>query len=412
MRTIIRDAMIFDGTGSPPSPGTVIVEDDRIAAICRPEDAVETSPSDIEIHARGMTLMPGLIEAHAHLSWPSSVEHIYHDFMLPPDEMKAAAWRNARILLDYGFTSAYSAGALGERLEPELKRAIDAGEVPGPRLVPSTIERAPEGDGTGIHHGRGADAMRQFVAFCDEVGVQSVKLVISGESAIKPGSSHDILYEDAELQAAKEEIAKHKLWLAVHAYTPRAVRMAIDAGARILYHCSYADEQTMDLLEAHKDQIFVAPAIGIVVATLEMTPPPHIDVEPMKKNARELLALSKVLVPELKKRGVRVLPGGDYGFPFNPNGLNARDLQHFVDLYGYTPTEALVAATKLGGQLMGMGDELGLVKEGYLADLLLVDGDPTSDVSVLQDKDRLHMVMKGGHMHKAPQSSPHTLQAS
>jgi imidazolonepropionase-like amidohydrolase len=122
----------------------------------------------------------------------------------------------------------------------------------------------------------------------------------------------------------------------------------------------------------------------------------------MKAAAVPVIELSKKLIPELKRRGVRVLPGGDYGFPFNPNGTNARDLQHFVDLFGYTPTEALVAATKLGGELMGRGHELGLVAPGYLADLLLVDGDPTQDVSILQNRAKLLMIMKGGKMHKAP----------
>ena len=103
---------------------------------------------------------------------------------------------------------------------------------------------------------------------------------------------------------------------------------------------------------------------------------------------------------EVRKRGIRALPGGDYGFAFNPIGTNARDLEHFVNLFGYSPSEALIAATKLGGELMGMN--LGQVKEGYLADLLLVDGDPTHDVSILQDRDSFLAIMKDGGFYKAP----------
>jgi imidazolonepropionase-like amidohydrolase len=106
------------------------------------------------------------------------------------------------------------------------------------------------------------------------------------------------------------------------------------------------------------------------------------------------------LYPKMRKRGIRVLPGGDYGFPYNPIGRNARDLQWFVELLGYTPIEALVAATKLGGELMGRGELLGQVKPGYLADLLLVDGDPTRDVRVLQDPAKLAVIMKDGKFHK------------
>lgn len=145
-----------------------------------------------------------------------------------------------------------------------------------------------------------------------------------------------------------------------------------------------------------------APGAGVSVAALETNPPPHVDMTHMKASAAERLELEKKLVPELKRRGVRVLIGGDYGFPFNPHGTEARDLEHFVTLYGFTPAEALRAATMYGGQLMGRGDELGLVREGYLADLLLVDGDPTEDITILQDKSRLKMIMKGGKLHKAP----------
>jgi imidazolonepropionase-like amidohydrolase len=97
-----------------------------------------------------------------------------------------------------------------------------------------------------------------------------------------------------------------------------------------------------------------------------------------------------------------VLPGGDYGFAWNPIGTNARDFEHFVNMFGYTPAETLKAATKLGGEIMGMGDELGLVKQGYLADLIMVDGDPLEDISLFQDQDNFLMIMKNGEYHKEP----------
>jgi imidazolonepropionase-like amidohydrolase len=103
---------------------------------------------------------------------------------------------------------------------------------------------------------------------------------------------------------------------------------------------------------------------------------------------------------DLKKRGVRVLPGGDYGFMWNPHGRNARDLRYFVDLLGFTPMEAIVAATKWGGEIMGMGDELGQIKAGCLADLLVVDGDPLADLAILEDATRLAAIMKDGVFHK------------
>jgi imidazolonepropionase-like amidohydrolase len=113
-----------------------------------------------------------------------------------------------------------------------------------------------------------------------------------------------------------------------------------------------------------------------------------------------VLELACALIPELRRRGVRVLPGGDYGFPTNPIGRNARDLEHFVNLFGYSAEAALSAATFFGGQMMRKIGPLGLIQKGYLADLILIDGNPLVDVSILQNKDRICMVMQGGRMHK------------
>jgi imidazolonepropionase-like amidohydrolase len=406
MRHVISNVGIFDGTGSPPSRGTVIVRDDRIENVLPEGVSFGSQRGDVLIDGLDGTVMPGMVEAHAHLTWPSSVEKIYPQFILPPDEMRAATWRNARILLESGFTSAYSAGALHETIEVELRGDIAAGRTPGPRLKASTIERSPEGaqsvETGSVSHGRGPTAVRDFVVRCKQIGIDSVKLVISGEDALKPGSSQDILYTEEELQAAGEAARSADLWLAAHTQAAEAVKMALRNGVRTLYHCTYADSEALEMLIARKDEIFVAPAIGIIVATLEAKPPPHIDMSGMKESAKPVIERTSKLIPTLKRYGVRALPGGDYGFPFNPNGLNARDLQHFTDLYGYTPAEALVAATKLGGELMGMGAQLGLVRPGYLADLLLIDGDPTRDIRILQDRQRIKMIMQGGRLHKSP----------
>ncbi len=401
MRTLIRNVRIFDGTGQAPFDGSVVVEGERIVAV---EHGSTEPAADEVIDGGGRTLMPGMVEAHTHLTWGSSVEKIYHQFILPPDELKVAAWRNARVLLDHGFTSAYSAGALGDGIEVELAAAIARGETSGPRLVPSTLERSPEGaegvDTGDVFNGRGAAAMRDFVRYCKESGVKSLKLVISGEDALKPGTAQDILYTDEEMEAAGVAAREAGLWIATHAYSPRAIELALEAGARIIYHGSYADAGAVDRMAAAKDRTFYAPSPGVSIAALEATPPPHIDMSHMKASAAERMELEAKIVPELKRRGMRILIGGDYGFPFNPIGRNARDLQIFVEHFGYTPTEALVAATKLGGELMDL--EVGQIRPGYLADLLLVDGDPTVDVAILQDKNRLAMIMRNGQLHKAP----------
>jgi imidazolonepropionase-like amidohydrolase len=101
----------------------------------------------------------------------------------------------------------------------------------------------------------------------------------------------------------------------------------------------------------------------------------------------------------LQRRGVRVLPGGDYGFAWNPIGANARDIEHFVNLLGFTPMQAILAATKLGDEIMMRAEQLGQMKVGYLADLILVDGDPLRDVSLLRKRNKLNAIMKNGVLH-------------
>ena len=409
----IRNAKVFDGTGAPSFPADVQIDGNRIVAV-RPVDGpasarIEPRPADAEIiEADGATLMPGLVEAHAHLTWPTSVERFVPGMHLPPEELALTAARNARILLDHGFTSAYSAGALSQRLEVFLKEQIDSGGLPGPRLIPSSIEREPPSEigalglGQQAQHGRGPQAVRDFVRECASIGAKAVKFLISGESALKPGASQQLLYTEEELRAAGEQARESGVWLTGHAHAAQAVKLGLRCGFRVLYHCTYADAEAIELLTARREEIFVAPTIGIAQATLEARPPPGFDMTAMKADAEIVLEHQRRLVPELRKRGVRILPGGDYGFPFNPQGRNARDLELFVLQLGFTPSEALCAATQLGGEIMGLGHELGKIAPGYLADLLLVNGDPTRDVALLQDQRNLLAIMKDGRFHKAP----------
>jgi imidazolonepropionase-like amidohydrolase len=408
-RTLFTHVRVFDGTGAAPFAADVLVEDERIAAVRRSGEGSSAHAAGMTvIDGKGAMLMPGLVESHAHLSWPSSVERFVPGMNLPPDDLVLNAARNARILIDHGFTSAYSGGALSKSIDVALKSCIDSGGMPGPRLVPSSLEREPPTSSAQLDagrveaHGSGPEAVRAFVRDCAGIGAKSVKFLLSGESALQPGASMQLLYSEQELKAAGEQARESGVWLTGHAHAAEAIKMGLRSGFRVLYHCTYADAEAIDLLEAHKEDIFVAPTIGIAQAALDAKPPPHFDMSHIKTDAQTVIDHQSRLVPELKRRGVRLLPGGDYGFPFNPTGRNARDLELFMRYFGYTATEALLAATQLGGQIMGMGHELGQIRVGYLADLLLVDGDPTRDVTILQDKSKLLAIMKAGQFHKAP----------
>ena len=195
---------------------------------------------------------------------------------------------------------------------------------------------------------------------------------------------------DAEVAAAMDVARANGVRVCAHARSADSVKMCLRHGLGIIYHANFADEEALDQLEANRDWCFVVPALGLPYQAC------HAGSEwgftPEMPRARPPAAardLRRDDAAGMRKRGIRVLPGGDYGFAWNPHGTYARDLLLFVDVLGFTPMETLVAATRLGGEIMGRPDELGQVKPGYLADLLLVDGDPLADIKRLQDRDAL-----------------------
>jgi imidazolonepropionase-like amidohydrolase len=190
---------------------------------------------------------------------------------------------------------------------------------------------------------------------------------------------------------------------AAHARSAASVKQALRHGVEVIYHASYTDEEALDMLEAQRDKVFVAPGIGILHAMLN-------EAEPWGITRAKAVAMGyerewEAAIESLKamhKRGVRILFGGDYGFAFTPHGQNARDLEFFVRYLGFTPMEAIRCATLYGGQIMMRGHELGALREGWLADLLLVDGDPLADLSILRNPKRVLAVMKDGVFAKPP----------
>jgi imidazolonepropionase-like amidohydrolase len=402
-RTLFSDVMVFDGSGSDRFPGSVMVDGNRIAAVIPAGENFDASDTSI-VEGNGRTLMPGMVEAHAHLTWPSSIDRVMNSMKVPLDEHVAITENNARITLDAGFTSAYSAGSLGEKIEPALRDRINAGEIPGPRLRASALEKGAEGvmgvpEGHDPTHDRDIPGLIAYVKSMKTYGCDTIKFLMSSDDAFQRGGAQTLMYSEKEAQAIGQAAADEGIWLACHAQAAEAVKRAVRAGFRAIFHCTHADEEALDLLEANRDRHFVAPAPGLLYARCYEARDFGIGPdEAVTMGARYGLDAMIRLMPEMKRRGIRVLPGGDYGFPYNVIGRNARDLQIFVEQFGFTPAETLVAATRHGGELMGM--EIGEVKAGMFADLLLVDGDPLGDITILQDKNKIPVVMKDGAFHR------------
>jgi imidazolonepropionase-like amidohydrolase len=414
MHTIFTNARVLDGSGAKPYVGDVVVDGNTIVEVTLAGQRRVSAGANV-VDCGGATLMPGLIEPHAHLSFvDQATPHAFSS--LPVEEHLLLSLKHAKLYLDQGFTAAFSAAATKPRLDVVVRNAIRSGEYPGPRLLAASVQLTVTG-GVGdlrqLHLDPGeamytlpcdgpAEFRRAARQACRE-GVDVLKIVPSGDTSTPAIPSARTLMSDDEVAAVCEVARQQDRRVAAHARSAESIKMCVRHGVEVIYHATYADEEAKDLLEKHKDRVFLAPALSVTWTRLHESGNYGLPSgDAIKARISRDLELTVECMKDLHRRGVRVLPGGDYGFMWNPHGNNARDLAYFVDLLGFTPMEAIVGATRLGGEIMGMPESLGQVRKGFLADLLLVDGDPLADVRILQDRHRLLAIMQNGVFHKAP----------
>jgi imidazolonepropionase-like amidohydrolase len=413
--TLFANVLIFDGSGAQPFKGEVLVEGQRIkrvAAAGSSTDAQIDAPEARRIDGKGAFLMPGMTEAHTHFSWNDQPSLTAIQFM-PPEEHMLWCVRVARRYLEMGWTSALGAAAAKPRLDVVLRNAVDAGEFPGPRYLAGSQEitilggladnTLPHMPFTELNFGAvvsGPEEMRAMTRMFIKYGVDHLKINLSGEY-IAGLSAESSPFSEEEISMLASEAKRAGKRVAAHARSSESVKQCVRHGLELVFHASFADEEALDMLEANKEKHFVAPGIGWLISTLYHAEPWGISQAAATKMgyARELEAAADTL-QKMHKRGIRILPGGDYGFAWMPHGTNARDLDHFVKYIGMTPMEVLLSVTKLGGELMMRPHELGQIREGYLADILLIDGDPLNDLALLQDPKKIALVMKDGEIFK------------
>lgn len=411
---LFTNVRILDGSGSPAYVGEVLIQGNRISRLARGNRALPLSGVTV-VDGGGTTLMPGMVEAHTHFSW-NDQPGLGDIQRMPTEEHILWCAHIAKRYLDMGWTSCIGAATAKPRLDVVIRNAIDSGMIPGPRYLAASQEITVPGglgDETLPHLPfpefsfgaivNGPEEMRRTVRQFLKYGVDTIKLNLSGEYIAGIPAEFTPM-TDAEIAMAVAEAHRRGKRVAAHARSSESVKQCIRHGIEIIFHASFADEEALDLLEAAKDRHFVAPGIAWLINTSYhaaewgITP----EVAAGMGYHRELEVACETL-KKMHRRGIRILPGGDYGFAWIKHGTNAKDLEYFVKYLGFTPMEALVAATRYGGEIMMRGRELGQVKEGYLADLLLVDGDPVADIRILQDSKRLLAIMKDGRFVKEPE---------
>ena len=412
---LFTNVRIIDGSGAPPFAGDVLVQGNRILRVGRGARAIPAVGAAV-IDGAGATLMPGMVEAHTHFSWNDSatLDGIQR---MPLEEHVLWSADVARRYLEAGFTSCVGAACAKPRLDVVTRNAINQGMIPGPRYLAASQEitvAGALGDETLPHLPfpefsfgvvvSGPEEMRRAVRMFLKYGVDTVKLNLSGDNFVLGAPADTTWMTDEEVAVAVSEAKMRGKRVSAHARSCESIKQAMRHGVEIIYHASFADEEALDMLEAKKDRIFVAPGIGILVAMLEHAAPYGIT----RQNAIDMgyeieLAAAAESLKKMHKRGIRVLPGGDYGFAFTPHCQNARDLEYFVKYLGMTPMEAIVSTTRLGAEIMMQGRDLGQIKEGCLADILLVDGDPLSNLALLRNSRKILAVMKDGVFYKKPE---------
>ncbi|TAL00008.1 MAG: amidohydrolase family protein [Rhodospirillaceae bacterium] len=412
-KTLIVGAKVWDATGAAPFDGDVLVQGNRISAVSRTSGQLAQAGCQV-IDGKGLFLMPGMTEGHAHLSFEAvtSTEDLITP---PPEEHTLLTARVAKVLLDHGFTSAYGASEAKLRLGVAVRNEVDAGRLPGPRIRAGSLEitvTGGMGDESKAHNPRrgpsividGPEEMRKAVRLCCREGCDNIKLDVSGDPFYPNTPANTTPMSFDEIRMAVE--TAHSFGRKVNAHTRSigGTQSCVRAGVDVLFHCEYTDEETLDMLEAAKDRIFVVPTASLFHTIVNDEAAGHGLTAQVGgyMGIPGLVEASAKTHTALRKRGIRHVIGGDYGFAWSRHGTNSRDIGLFVKYFGYTPAEALQCATRNGGALMTMGqnEKLGEVREGYLADLLLVDGDPIADSSVLLNADRLVMIMKDGAVHK------------
>jgi imidazolonepropionase-like amidohydrolase len=411
--TLITDVDILDGTSPELYRGEVLVEGNRIRTIARGTAQIPRDGKQV-IEGHGATLMPGMVECHAHLSFADHADSTILG-AIPPEEHTALTLRHARIMLDQGFTSCISAASAKLRLDVVVRDAINSGDFPGPRLLAASPEMTVTG-GLGDVRLRhlyrenfgavcdGPESFRAMSRLCCREGVDILKINPSGDEMVPFARAHQTVMNDAEVAAVVEVGRSRDRRVAAHARSAESVKMCVRHGIRYIYHATLADEEALDMLEAHKRSVFVGPTIGSMYTTsFEAS---QWGVSPQlaeQRGVRRELEVGIENMKQLRKRGVRIVPGGDYGMVWNRIGTDARDVEHFVKLLGFAPMEAIQAITRVGGEMMA--ESVGQIREGYLADLLLVDGNPLDDVKILQNADHLVGIMKDGAFHKDPRAN-------
>ena len=398
------NARLIDGLGNPPlEQGYVQVAEGRFVRVGPVSDLPRSSADDTpRIDLAGQTILPGLIDCHAHLVY-SGFRRLDELDRCSVETCTINAVRNAEVVLRAGYTTIRDLGTVGN-VAVAVRDAVAHGKISGPRVVASGRILSSTGGhvdtlpawwenrgGLGVRVDGPGDVIRAVRQQVKD-GVDNIKLGASGAEVSPYAHTWMTTMHEEEIRAAVHEAHRWGRTVAVHCQSYDAVKFALRAGADTVEHGTRLDDEAIELFRA--SETFLVPTLCTLYSVLELGA--RLDLMPKQ---REEMEVNRPLWVESFRRareaGVPIATGGDIGNRY-PHGTNAREIELLVG-EGMTPLEAIRAATSTAARAIRREDR-GSLEPGKLADLIVLDGDPLADIRVLQDQERIRAVVKGGRI--------------
>ena len=376
---VIRADRILDGRGKVIVGGSVVVQGGKITQV----NAESTGPVTYDL--KGFTLMPGLIDAHSHLTWYFNRQGRYHtngDGDTPIESMLSTA-ANAYATLMAGFTTIQSPGSPEDK---DLREWIENGGIPGPRVLTSLGP---------IQSARlTPDSMRAIVRRRKAEGADVIKIFASG--SIRDGGQQTL--SDEQLQAICGEAKAQGIRTMVHAHSIASIKASVNAGCDQIEHGVFADDETLKLMAAKG--VYFDPQICLVFRNYLDNRAKYEGIGNYNEAGFSAMEKAIPMSTEMFKKaiktpGLKVIFGTDA--VAGAHGRNAEELVCRVQAGGQSPIDAITSATSLGAAALHMGDRIGSIAPGLQADLVAVEGDATKDITTLR---RVMFVMKGGKVYR------------
>ena len=385
-RMIFRNANLLDGDNPARKNTTIVVAGERIAEVTSGAVAPRAGDNVVDLH--GMTLMPGMVSGHYHAAYSIGGDKV--PMGAPATQLAIHALANVQKALRAGYTSVVGAGTFHD-VDGRLAEAIDSGVVVGPRLIPSSRALSPKvtedepAEGVPWLKCWGPDDFRAAAIGEIERGAKIVKLFAAQGHAMR--SCREMTFE--ELKAASDAAHERGARTRAHVCGAAQVMKCIEAGVDIIDHADWMDDEVIDALIANNR--FVLPSM--YTPWLSSADPTLEGADYYDKDDFEYM---RAKVPFANARGVKFVPGDDFGFfDMAPHGAYSGELACYVEQVGISPLDVIRWATRYGGEMTGIAD-LGTLEPGKLADMVIVDGDPSVDITILQKPERIIAVIKGG----------------